>query len=78
MEDTFLRMQVTKQRQSKLDEFFQEADSNLNQYIYTLVTASCIVFVIIFNCLIFVMCTSTVFYRKDTELIDMPRSDYSV
>ena len=24
MEDTFLRMQVTKQRQSKLDEFFQE------------------------------------------------------
>ena len=24
------------------------------------------------------MCASTVFYRKDTELIDMPRSDYSV
>ena len=44
----------------------------------TVVIASCIVFVIIFNCLIFVMCTSTVFYRKDTELIDMPRSDYSM
>ena len=46
--------------------------------ISTLVTAPCIVFVIIFNCLIFVMWTSTVFYRKDTELICMPRSDYSV
>ena len=45
--------------------------------IRTVVTASCVVFVIIFNCLIFVMCASTVFNRKDTELIDM-RSDYSV
>ena len=45
--------------------------------ISTVVTGSCVVFVIIFNCLIFVMCASTVFYRKDTELIDM-RSDYSV
>ena len=39
--------------------------------ISTVVTASCVVFVIIFNCLIFVMCASTAFYRNDTELIDM-------